>query len=171
MQRITGPLSHTLHPPAAAAPRSPETRQAREHSQPRQPSNGFQALPSRDLHAIIGRLPLHSRVILARTSTSLNATVMSAAAGVWHHTEIDISIVDSRLLKRVLQRVGVHVRSLTFMQDFQSKASGAGLNRLGDGDAAAVVAQCPQLTELNCSQRALLPRPPRSQSAVLLPRH
>lgn len=122
-----------------------------QQQQARQPSNGFQALPSRALHAIIGHLPFHSRVILARASTSLNATVIGAAADVWHHTEVDISIVDGRLLKRVLQRVGVHVRALTFMQDLQSKASGAGLNRLGDGDVAAAIAQCPQLTELNCS--------------------
>jgi hypothetical protein len=153
-------LSPTPPPPPppshSASPSAGETcpiarRVYPQQQQPRQPSNGFQALPSRALHAIIGRLPLHSRVILARTSTSLNATVMSAAAGEWRHTEIDISIVDSRLLKRVLQRVGAHVRSLTFMQDLQSKASGVGLNRLGDGDVAAAVAQCPQLTELNCS--------------------
>jgi hypothetical protein len=154
-------ISYYAAPPAADA--SPPVR--RQHppmlsrvSQQQQlnRANNLQSLPLHLLHTIIRHLPLHSRCILARTCTCLNAAVLNAPAHVWHHSTVDISVVDGRLLKRVMQRIGHHVRCLTFTQGLPD-ASGSvikessGVNRLGDGDVCSAVAECPGLEELNCS--------------------
>ena len=140
----TSPPSRRQHPPVL--PHAPQQQSQRHGVFP----TTLQSLPSQCLHNVVRHLPLHSRCILALTCTSFKATVQQAPAHAWHHSAVDISIVDGRLLKRVLQRVGHHVRSLTFNQGL-SNASAPGLNRLGDGDVCAAVAACPHLLELDCS--------------------
>ena len=54
----------------------------------------LQSLPSHLLETIIRHLPLHSRCILARTSSSLNTAVLNAPAHVWHRSAVHISIVE-----------------------------------------------------------------------------
>jgi hypothetical protein len=105
---------------------------------------GSAALPD------IRQLPLHTRLALAKTSPALHDAVFGDGDA-WEHTAVDASIVDGRDLKDALRRMGAHVRTLAFSQGSKSEGARMGMNRLGDGDVCSAIAECPLLTELDCS--------------------
>lgn len=105
---------------------------------------GSAALPD------IRQLPLHSRLALAKTSPALHDAVFGGGDA-WEHTAVDASIVDGRDLKEALRQMGPHVRTLAFSQGSKSEGARMGMNRLGDGDVCSAIAECPLLTELDCS--------------------
>jgi hypothetical protein len=105
---------------------------------------GPEALPD------IRQLPLHSRLVLAKTSPALHDAVFGGGDA-WQHTAVDASIVDGRDLTDALRLMGPHVRTLVFSQGSKTEGARPGMNRLGDGDVCSAIAECPQLTELDCS--------------------
>lgn len=105
---------------------------------------GAEALPD------IRQLPLHSRLGLAKTSPALHDAVFGGGDA-WQHTAVDASIVDGRDLTDALRLMGPHVRTLVFSQGSKTEGARPGMNRLGDGDVCSAIAECPQLTELDCS--------------------